>query len=532
MNFRTFLLTGVCLTAFAAPAYADDAAILARLDAMQKAIDAQNQEIASQRSKIEMQSGEIKSLRQKLAKTPATSGTAMVATSAPLATAPATKAELAAVQSELAAYKNTQRLEAQEDAKVTMTNGRPMISSSDGRFTFSPRALAQFDFGFYNQKESAALLPAANGPQLSSGANFRRVALGASGKLFGDFSYLFNFDFGSSNGNEQQGRVQSVYLQYDGLKPFAFRIGAYPPPASIEDGTSATDVIFMERDAPTDAARAIAGADGRDAITMLYTTPSLYGALSLTGGKVADSAVYADEQTALLGRVADMVYTDNDWAFLVGANGSYVITPPYANVAGPTGTHTVSISAGPETTFDDTATKLVSTGAINVDHVTQWGLEGAAQWRSLYAQGGYYGYSMQRVGTAQDPDFNGWYLMSSWVLTGERRAYSAANGSFSSPKPRIPFSFASGGWGAWELALRYSDLDLNFNEGSRGTAAGASTIRGGEQQVTSIGVNWYPNTLVRFDLNLQHVDIDRLSTAGAFVGQDFDVIAFRSQFQF
>ena len=531
MNLRSLLLTGTALITFSVPAYADDAAILARLDAMQKAIDAQNQELAVQRSKIDSQSKEIKTLRQKLATTPAP---AVAASGAAVATtaAPATKADVAALQSELASYKNTQRLEAQENAKVTMTNGRPMISSSDGRFTFQPRALAQFDFGFYNQKESAALLPAANGPQLSSGANFRRAHLGAQGKIFGDFSYLFNFDFGSSNGNEQQGRVQSVYLQYDGLKPWAFRIGAYPPPASLEDGTSAADVIFMERDAPTDAARAITGADGRDAATVIYSDPSLYAALSFTGGKVADTSVYADEQTGVMGRVADMVYTDNDWAFLVGANGSYVITPPYANVAGPTGTHTVTISAGPETTFDDTGTKLVSTGAINVDHVTQWGLEGAAQWRTLYAQGGYYGYSMERVGTMEDPDFNGWYLMGSWVLTGERRAYSAANGAFSAPKPRIPFSFASGGWGAWELALRYSDLDLNFNEGNQGTAAGVSTIRGGEQQITSFGVNWYPNTLLRFDLNLQHVDVDRLSTAGAFVGQDFDVVALRSQFQF
>jgi len=529
MNVRTLLLTGVCLAAFASPAYADDAAILARLDAMQKAIDAQNQEIAAQRSKIDSQSKEIKSLRQKLATTPAAPAASVAATAA--TTTPATKADVAALQSELAEYKNNQRLEKQEEARVTMTNGRPMISSSDGRFTFSPRALAQFDMGYYDQKASAALLPAANGQHLSSGANFRRAHLGAQGKIFGDFSYLFNFDFGSSNGNEQQGRVQSVYLQYDGLKPFAFRIGAYPPPASIEDGTGAGDEIFMERDAPTDAARAIAGADARDAASVIYSDPSLYAALSFTGGKVADSSVYADEQTALLGRVADMVYKDSDWALLLGANGSYVITPPYAS--GLTGAHNVTISAGPETTFNDMGTKLVSTGAINVDHVTQWGLEGAAQWRTLYAQGGYYGYSMERAGTTfEDPDFNGWYLMSSWVLTGERRAYSASNGSFSAPKPRIPFSLSGSGWGAWELALRYSDLDLNFDEGSAGTAAGTSAIRGGEQQITSFGVNWYPNTLVRFDLNLQHVDIDRLSTAGADVGQDFNVIAFRSQFAF
>ena len=255
---KTFLLASVAWSCLVLPASADDAAILARLDAMQAALDAQNREIAAQRAKIESQSQEISTLRRSL-------GTQSKPAVAPAA-APAP------------AYKNAQRLKEQDEPVVSYTNGRPMISSPDGRFTFALRGLAQFDMGYFDQSESARRLAATNGPSLSSGANFRRAALGMQGQFFGDWSYLFNYDFGGSSGNESQGRVQSVYLQYDGLKPFAFRIGAYPPPASLEDSTSATDTIFMERNAPADAARAIAGADGRDAISAIYAGPCLrYG---------------------------------------------------------------------------------------------------------------------------------------------------------------------------------------------------------------------------------------------------------------
>src|SRR5665213_1580823 len=66
--------------------------------------------------------------------------------------------------------------------KVTIDNGSPTISSADGRFTASLRGLAQQDWAYYSQSHAASLLPLAYGPDLSSGANFRRVYLGLQGK--------------------------------------------------------------------------------------------------------------------------------------------------------------------------------------------------------------------------------------------------------------------------------------------------------------------------------------------------------------
>ena len=527
MKLKTLLLATVATVCLSTTAFADDAAILARLDAMQKQIEAQNRQ-------IETQAHEIAKLRGQLTQKHEAAGAPMPA---PAAVA-SQQQQIDALKSELTAYKTAEADKAASEPKLAYKNGRPTISSPDGRFTFSVRGLAQMDMGYYDQSASAARLAATNGPSLGSGVNFRRAAIGFQGKLFGDWSYLFNYDFGGSGGNENQGRIQSVYLQYDGLKPFAIRAGAYPPPASLEDSTSATNTIFMERNSPADAARAIAGADGRDAISLLYADDRLFAALSWTGGKVADKSTFAGEQNALMGRVSDLFYSDDDWKFLGGVNGTYVFNPPYTNVAGTGGTHNITLSSAPELTVDNTGTKFVSTGAINANHVTQWGLEGAAQWRSLYGQAGYFAYEIDRADGLSNPNFDGWYLQGSWVMTGERRGYSAASGAFTAPKPSSPFSLSGGGMGAWEMALRYSDLDLNYHEGTAGIAASADAVRGGEQRIWTWGLNWYPNNLLRFTLNLSHIDVDRLGTTAnpvipnADVGQSLNTVALRTQFGF
>ncbi|HEX7777535.1 MAG TPA: porin, partial [Parvibaculum sp.] len=298
------------------------------------------------------------------------------------------------------------------------------------------------------------------------------------------------------------------------------------------------DTIFLERNSPSDVARNIAGGDGRDAITAQYAGDEFFAALSLTGGKAADTTAYAGEQRALLARVSDLVYSDNDWRLLVGVNGTDVFSPPTANTVGPAATHTIAFSTAPEITVDDTAAKLINTGAISADSVRQWGVETAVQWRSLYAQGGYFGYGIEMADGLPDPDFDGWYLQGTWIVTDERRGYSTANGAFTSPKPSVPFSLDGGGPGAWELAVRYSDLDLNYNEGKAGSAAPVGGVRGGEQKAWTAGLNWYPNSLVRFALDYQHVDIDRLgSTAvpvvnNTEIGQTVNIFSLRSQVGF
>ena len=91
-----------------------------------------------------------------------------------------------------------------------------------------------------------------------------------------------------------------------------------------------------------------------------------------------------------------------------------------------------------------------------------------------------------------------------------------------------------------ELALRYSDLDLNYHEGLVARAAPTDGVRGGDQRIISTAVDWYLNPIVRFVLEYQHVDVSRLSPnattfatpVGAQVGQTYDTVSIRSQLAF
>ena len=464
--------------------------------------------------------------------------------------------------------------------QVKLDNGRPTLTSADGNYSLAIRALAQLDWGLYSQSAAAAALPAAYGPDLSSGTNFRRVYLGIQGKAFGDWSYNANFDFGGTGGTETPGHIQSVFVQYDGLKPFAFRVGAYPPPANIEDGTSASDTIFLERNAPSDLQRNIAGGDGRDAVSVLYTGDEIFGALSYTGAKVQDSAVF-DEQQSLLGRVSDRIWHDAHSNLVVGVNGTYVIKLPDAvanglpnlsNTPGATALNSLTLSDPPELTIDSNGIKLANTGALPTRHLLQWGLEAAGNFENFYAQAGYYGFEVERAPVAykvfssavasatqilqpSNDNLSAWYVQASWLLTGEEKPYNVANGAFTAPKVLHPFSFGDdAGWGAFELASRYSDLNLNshvldtsnvitgWTGATNRTYTYFNTERGGDQRILSVELNWYPNNFVKFGFQYEYIQVSRLqspatvTTTGTPVlptlngGQNLSTFAIRSQF--
>jgi phosphate-selective porin OprO and OprP len=80
-------------------------------------------------------------------------------------------------------------------------------------------------------------------------------------------------------------------------------------------------------------------------------------------------------------------------------------------------------------------------------------------------------------------------------VTGERRGYG--NGIFRGLTPGGPDR------GAWELAARYSTLDLED-----------AGFQGGRQDNVTLGVNYYANANVRFMLNYILVDV---SDSGATV---------------
>lgn len=441
------------------------------------------------------------------------------------------------------------------ESKVSMAGGRPTFSSADGQFTASLRGVAQLDAATYDQDAPG---PAASdfrrgslgdateaerARDLADGTNLRRVRLGIEGKAWGDWGYNILVDFGGS-GVEEPGRIISAYVDYAGLKGVRLRAGAFPQTTGLEDATSSSSTLFLERAAAAELVRNLAGGDGRTGLAAMASGARWSLAGTLTGGVIQSSSF--DEQTGFIGRATFAPVLTKATVVHLGATANLVFQPaatgadiPPAGAATP-----VRLRERPELRVD--GTRLVDTGSIDADGVTALGLELGLQHRNLSLQGEHFWIDVERRAAGlPDPEFSGWYVQGAWTITGEPRRYSAAAGGFDAPKVEAPFDLARGTWGVWELAARYSDLDLDYLAGAAGTAPVAGAIRGGEQKILTLGLNWYPNGNVRFLADYQRVDVVRLSPggtafgaggltppAGAQIGQDYDVWSIRTQYAF
>jgi phosphate-selective porin OprO/OprP len=239
------------------------------------------------------------------------------------------------------------------------------------------------------------------------------------------------------------------------------------------------------------------------------------------------------EQTAWIGRLALAPFHSNDWQAHLGVNYQYVFNPNDAT-GGANPRYPVQLRDRPELRID--GTRLIDTGAIDAEHIRVLGGEAGLGFRNFVAEGEYFKYNIDRRNTTAtplgNPDFDGWYVQGVWVITGESRPYNPAEGRFDAPKMNYNFNPEAGTWGAWELGLRYSDTNLNWHDGAQGFATPSGGIRGGEQKIATVGLNWYLNPDIRFMLDYSHVEIERLNATGASLGQKFNTIALRSQLTF
>lgn len=440
---------------------------------------------------------------------------------------------------------------------VTLLGGKPSLQSADGRFVTNLHGVMQFDAAGYFQggagpvatdlRRGGGTGDTAHARDLNNGTNFRRARIGIDGKVFGDFTYNVLLDFGGA-GTEDAAHIQELWLQYNGLKPFSLRIGAFPPSIGLEDQGSTNGMLFLERPAISDIARGVAAGDYREAFQLSASGPRWLANVALTTrvvGVTNSSAVGAaqtfDNAFGAVGRVAFLPVVGDDYLVHLGAHGSRVFS--VADAGGPdvalTGRYPVQLRERPELRVD--GTRLIDTGTINGKHINTIGAEAAAQKQQFMIQGEYERITVERLAsTLSNPHFSGWYVEGSWVVTGERRKYNTGTFAFDAPTVDHPFDLAAGTFGAFELAGRYSVADLDYHAGVAGAAIPVDGIRGGRQRIATAGLNWYLNPVIRFMFDYQHVEIDRLSPSatgyltpvGAQIGQKYNVISLRSQLAF
>jgi phosphate-selective porin OprO/OprP len=500
----------------------------------------------------------------------------------------ALEAELAALRAQVADLKAATVAEIKDvrdnaapkpAATVSISKGAPAFASSDGSYTAAVHGVLQFDVADYGQRSagptttdlrrsgpalgaSSSNADAGHARNLKNGDLFRRARLGVDGAAPGGWDYRLLFDFGGS-GVENAGQLYEGWVQYSGVKPLHFRIGAFAPSLGLEDANSTSYMPFLDRPSPVDIARNLAGGETRTGFQVAGYGPYWFASAAVTGRAVGvintnnvipisssttsvtvgTAQTYSD-QLGFTGRAAYDPLHGKDWRINLGVHGSYVDRPsnasgPAANGAAPISAYVVALNGTAELRVD--ATKLVNTGNIPARRASTVGAEFAAQKGPFFLGSEYEHIIVERSDIASTPTFNGYYVEGTWFLTGETKAYNQGNAAFDGPGAiNHVFSPKTGGLGAIELALRWSDMNLNYHADAAGTAPAADAIRGGEQSIFSAGLNWYPSPVVRFMLDYQHVRVDRLSPSasayatptGAQIGQTYNAVALRSQVAF
>lgn len=360
-----------------------------------------------------------------------------------------------------AAQGTTEAAPAAADEVKVSTKGGLEVESYDGESSFELGGRLMVDAAFYDE----------DGNTLGDGTELRRARIEMEGTFQGDWGYELGVDVADGDAD-----VKDAYLEYLGFWPGKLKVGQFKEPFSLEELTSSRYITFMERALPNSIA------PGRNIGIGYHGYGEQWTAAAGVFGEAFDDDADAegDEGWGLTGRLTYSPLHEDRRALHLGAAASW---------REPSDEKLVDFDARPESHVTDV--KYVNSGDItDVDDMRKYGLEAAWVQGPYSLQSEYMRADLSRGAGFGDVAMDGWYLYGSWFLTGESRDYKSKKGAFGRVKPR-------GKQGAWELAARYSVLDLNDG-----------TITGGKEQNTTLGVNWYINPQLRLMANYIRVDND------------------------
>lgn len=376
-------------------------------------------------------------------------------------------------------------------------------ASADGGNKISFNGRIMNDWAFMSADDGPKSLGAAATPPnpFVDGTEFRRAWIESSGTLYDKVTFKASYEMASSSPG-----FRDVWIGInDVLGSTDFRVGGQKEPFSLEEITSSKYITFMERSV---ANSMVPGYQSGAMLHDHYAGSKVsygIGVFRQTNGAAASSQ-QKDGAYNVTGRVtwAPMHNEDATEVLHVGAGAS--MRKPESGAG--------RVRTRPEAHM---APYVIDSGSVMTDEVMQYGGEVAWVGGPLSVQAEYIMQTIAGLAGAPDVDTTGYYAFVSWFLTGEHRPYQASDGSFGRVKPKG--NYGQGGSGAWELALRYSSLDVD---------APAIATAGEVSDITA-GVNWYlnPNTRVMFNYILGDLD----SNTDSFDG-DMNIFMMRFQVDF
>lgn len=368
----------------------------------------------------------------------------------------------------------------------------------------------QADAGWFNQDNANRIAVG----DIQDGADFRRARLAATGDVAENVGYMVEFDFGFPG----RPSFMDVWLEVrDTTLLNNVKIGQYRQPIGLGGLTSVKELTFIERGLPfaflpfRQIGAMSYGANEEDGYT--WALSGFRFPTDVFGGQIGDNGGYG-LATRLTGILAE-----GDDGSVIHVGGAYSLIDP-ANDA-------VRYRSQPEFFIAETGgaafvpigvptavPPFVDTGVVPTNTANIFAAELATTSGSFHAQSEFI-YSLVNRSIGSTVGFSGTTAQAAYILTGEHRPYNFKGGVLGRIVPDNDFGQC--GYGAFEVAARWSMLDLNDAD-----------VRGGNLNTTTLGLNWYLNKFTKFQFNYIHAFLDSPVNGNS----DADIFAVRAQVDF
>lgn len=338
------------------------------------------------------------------------------------------------------------------------------------------------DYSFLSADDA---LKTAIGTNAKDGAEFRRARLGANGK-YKNVEYQIEYDFASGGAT-----LKASYLRWRTANNNVIWFGHMKEPFGLEFQSSSKYPTFIEN--------SLLSAFYPEYNTGIYfTDDSEDKKLSYSLGLFYDSGNFGmtsqddEDDLNVTGRVTYLLRNEGKGKKLMHLGLAHTVR----------NANSYRYRTRAENHF--WTQRFVDTGNIQAEGTRQTGFEVVWHNGPLQLQAEHVLAEVDST-AGIDPGFNGTYIQASYFLTGEHRPYNQKYRLFSRVTPKQDYD-KNGGRGAWQIAARYSTVDLNDIEAG---------INGGEQSSKTIGLNWHLNSHSRLMLNQTYSNLKGVGNANS-----------------
>jgi len=391
-----------------------------------------------------------------------------------------TKEELRGLEEELqleVVHKNKELL---DKADSLMEASRRPLSYIQEHVPF----LTKRDVIFFGRLELDGAMYSSGVLKDDNGFNMRRFRVGLAGHVIPWPGWNYKLELDLTDG---ENTLSDAYLSWRFKKLGTIRIGNQKVAQTLSGQTSSLSISFMERPLPV----------------LAFTLQRRIGIgwdtnLKKLGANITAFASDPNESVGSHGWAARGYFNPTRGKFhVIHIGGSFMQLSSDRDAR---------LRARPESHV--TNIRLVDTDIWpDVDTSSALGLELAGSRGPVTFKSEFYRTEWSRP-DAGNPNFKGWYGEASWFLTGEKAHYR--EGKFIRP------NILSDN-GAWQVAFRFSTIDLNDED-----------VEGGTQKNLAFAINWYSKTHWRFMANVIKVRADD----GPFGKQKPWIAQLRAQYYF